>query len=155
MKGKAKTAGSGQVQVGADSAKNYFRLGKSMDELEVSYIYLDTDEMLLESLNETYLLGIEDAYFLEQPGEKYKMVLVRVWKDNEEDFLKAMEDLKDVMLFHNCRDYATRGVKLVADFEAAFRKELESKGYAWLPTGGIVLRDSDLALTKEEWESVK
>ena len=151
MKGKAKAASGKQVRAEGNGMKNYIRLGENLYQSEVSYMYLDTEEMLLAGLNGDYRLGLGEAYILGMEGEKYRLVMVRFSPDREEDFLKALEELKDVMLFNGCRDYLSHGGQLIAQTEGMLCQELETKGCAGLPDGGMVFENPRVVFSKEEW----
>ena len=118
--------------------KNYIRLGLSVDEESVHYVFCDTEGFLAERLLRERDVQYEFGDMLSKPGEVYRMVAVAVWKDDEELFLRAMEDLRSVMKFSGFRDYDSHCGKMIAELEAMVRADAARTGLVPLPTGGYI-----------------
>ncbi len=85
--------------------KNYIKLGKSPLSSWEHYVFLDTEDILAESLMNRHMVRrrIEGVYGMD--NEEYRMVSVKVWKKDELRFLQSMEELRGKMLLFGHRDY--------------------------------------------------
>ena len=118
--------------------RNYIKLGKNPMSSWEHYVYLDTDELLAESLMNRHMVRreIEGAFGMD--NEEYRMVSVKVWKKDELRFLQSMEELKGKMLLFGHLDYDSHGGELVEQTRESLRKDAEATGRIPLPMGGSV-----------------
>ena len=116
--------------------KNYIKLGKCALSSWEHYVYLDTDELLAESLMNRHMVRREIEGILGMDNEEYRLVSIRVWKKDELRFLQSMEELKGKMLLFGHLDYASHGGELVEKTRESLRKDVEETGRIPLPMGG-------------------
>ena len=101
-------------------------------------MYLDTDELLAESLMNRHMVRREIEGILGMDNEEYRLVSIRVWKKDELRFLQSMEELKGKMLLFGHMDYDSHGGELVERTRESLRKDVEATGRIPLPMGGSV-----------------
>ena len=118
--------------------KNYIKLGKSYLSSWDHYVFLDTDDILAESLMNRHMVRREIEGILGRDNEEYRMISVKVWKKDELRFLQSMEELKGKMLLFGHLDYQSRGGDLVEEVRNELRKDVETTGRIPLPMGGTV-----------------
>ncbi len=118
--------------------KNYIKLGKCALSGWEHYVYLDTDELLAESLMNRHMVRREIEGILGMDNEEYRLVSIRVWKKDELRFLQSMEELKGKMLLFGHMDYDSHGGELVERTRESLRKDVEATGRIPLPMGGSV-----------------
>ena len=78
--------------------KNYIRLGKKALSGWEHYVFLDTDDILAESLMNRHLVRREIEGVFGMDNEEYRLISIKVWKKDELRFLQSMEELKGKML---------------------------------------------------------
>ena len=103
--------------------KNYIDLGPCDLGRRKLMAYLDTGDYY--GIGPMYLHGVRLKYKEEmtRPGDKYRLVLIRILKRDEPKFIAAMEDLKAKMLICGHTDYESRGCALMDQME----KEIQGK----------------------------
>ena len=109
--------------------KNYIKLGKSPLSSWEHYVFLDTEDILAESLMNG-VFGMDN--------EEYRLVSVKVWKKDELRFLQSMEELKGKMLLFGRRDYESHGGELVEKTREALKDDVKKTGRIPLPMGGSI-----------------
>ena len=119
--------------------KNYIELATSRNGRWKHYVYLDTDEFRAGSLLARYQVHLECEAVMGRPDESiYRLIAMKVAIEDEEGFLKAMEDLKQKMLLLGYTDYETRGGEYIAETEVIVRQDIEETGRVLLPTGKTI-----------------
>ena len=118
--------------------KNYIKLGKSALSGWEHYVFLDTEELLAESLMNRHMVRREIEGVFGMDNEKFCMVSVKVWKKDELRFLQSMEELKGKMLLFGHMDYESHGGELVEKTRESLRKDAEATGRIPLPMGGSI-----------------
>ena len=118
--------------------KNYIKLGKSSLSSWEHYVFLDTDDILAESLMNRHMVRREIEGVFGMDNEEYRMISIKVWKKDELRFLQSMEELKGKMLLFGHLDYESRGEKLVEETRESLKKDLEATGRIPLPMGGSI-----------------
>lgn len=118
--------------------KNYIHLGKNLLGTWERYVYLDTDQILAESLFIRHMVHVKVDGFMEKKNEKYKLISLRVLKKDEKKFLQAMEELKGKMLIFGHTDYESHGGAEMELLREVIRKEAEQTGKVEMPVGGTV-----------------
>ena len=116
--------------------KNYIKLGKNALSNWEHYVFLDTEEILAQSLMNRHMVRREIEGVFGMDHEEYRMVSVKVWKKDELRFLQSMEELKGKMLLFGHLDYASQGGELVEKTRESLRKDVEETGRIPLPMGG-------------------
>ena len=118
--------------------KNYIKLGKKPVSSWEHYVFLDTEDILANSLMNRHMVRREIEGVLGMENEIYRLVSVKVWKKDELRFLQSMEELKGKMLLFGHLDYQSHGGDLVEKTRASLRKDAEETGRVPLPMGGSV-----------------
>ena len=118
--------------------KNYIKLGKSPLSGWEHYVFLDTEDILAESLMNRHMVRREIEGVFGMDNEEYRLVSVKVWKKDELRFLQSMEELKGKMLLFGRRDYESHGGELMDRTRESLRKDVEATGRIPLPMGGSV-----------------
>ena len=118
--------------------KNYIKLGKSALSSWEHYVFLDTDEILAESLLNRHMVRREIEGILGMDNEEYRMISVKVWKKDELRFLLSMEDLRNKMTLYGHLDYESHGGELIEMTRDSLRKDAAATGRIPLPMGGSV-----------------
>ena len=118
--------------------KNYIKLGKSPLSSWEHYVFLDTDDILAESLMNRHMVRRQIEGILGMDNEKYRLISVRVWKKDELRFLQSMEELKGKMLLFGHLDYESHGGELVDKTLDSLKKDAEATGRVPLPMGGSI-----------------
>ena len=125
--------------------KNYISLGKTLLGNWVRYVYLDTDEVLVQSLLRRHMIHVKLEGIMERENEPYRLVALKVLKKDERKFLQAMEELKGKMLLFGHLDYESRGGELLEETRGILRQQAEETGRVDLPAGGSI-RASEVGL---------
>lgn len=125
--------------------KNYISLGKTLLGNWVRYLYLDTDEVLLQSLLRRHMIHVKLEGIMERENESYRLVALKVLKKDEQKFLQAMEELKGKMLLFGHLDYESHGGDLLEETRGILRQQAEETGRVDLPAGGSI-RASEVGL---------
>ena len=101
--------------------KNYLDLGACSLGRRKLMVYLDTDEY--HGIGPMYRHGVRLKYKQEmtRPGEKYRLVFLRILKKDGQKFAEAMEDLKIKMLVCGYTDYETHGGELMDELKENLR----------------------------------
>ena len=118
--------------------KNYIKLGRSSLSSWEHYVFLDTDDILAESLMNRHMVRREIEGVFGMDNEEYRMISVKVWKKDELRFLQSMEELKGKMLLFGHLDYESHGGELVEKTRDSLKKDAEATGRIPLPMGGSV-----------------
>ena len=118
--------------------KNYIKLGKSALGSWEHYVFLDTNDILAESLMNRHMVRREVEGVFGMDDEEYRMITIKVWKKDELRFLQCMEELKGKMLLFGHLDYETHGGELMEDLMKELRQEAAETGRVSLPQGGTV-----------------
>ena len=118
--------------------KNYIDLGKRFPGTWEQYVYLDTEDLLAESLFRRNRVHVRIDGLMSRENEEYMLVAVKVLRKDEAAFFTAMEDLKGKMLLFGHRDYETHGGELMDITRDIIRREADATGRVELPTGGTV-----------------
>ena len=118
--------------------KNYIKLGKNSLSGWEHYVFLDTDDILAESLMNRHMVRREIEGVFGMENEEYRLISVKVWKKDELRFLQSMEELKGKMLLFGHLDYDSRGGELVEKTRDSLRKDVEATGRIPLPMGGSI-----------------
>ena len=118
--------------------KNYIKLGKSALSGWEHYVFLDTEEILAESLMNRHMVRREIEEILGMDHEEYRMISVKVWKKDELRFLQSMEELKGKMLLFGHMDYESHGGEMMEKTRESLRRDIEATGRIPLPMGGSV-----------------
>ena len=116
--------------------KNYIDFGKCGAGRWKRYLYLDTEDFLLESLLRRDPVRLKFETCLMKDNENYRLVMMKILKRDETKFLKALEDLPGKMLLCGFRDYESHGEELMNDLENLVRAEMKERGKVHLPLGG-------------------
>ena len=116
--------------------KNYIDFGKCGAGRWKRYLYLDTEDFLLESLLRRDPVRLKFETCLKKDNESYRLVMMKVLRRDETKFLKALEDLPGKMLLCGFRDYETHGAELMQELENLVRAEMTVRGKVSLPMGG-------------------
>ncbi len=118
--------------------KNYIKLGKSPLSSWEHYVFLDTEDILAESLMNRHMVRREIEGVFGMDNEEYRLISVKVWKKDELRFLQSMEELKGKMLLFDHRDYESHGGKLMELTRAMIRNEAAETGRVELPKGRTI-----------------
>lgn len=118
--------------------KNYIKLGKSPLSGWEHYVFLDTEDILAESLMNRHMVRREIEGVFGMDNEEYRLVSVKVWKKDELRFLQSMEELKGKMLLFGRRDYESHGGELVEKTREALKDDVKKTGRIPLPMGGSI-----------------
>ena len=118
--------------------KNYIKLGKSPLSGWEHYVFLDTEDILAESLMNRHMVRREIEGVFGMDNEEYRLVSVKVWKKDEFRFLQSMEELKGKMLLFGRRDYESHGGELMDRTRDSLKKDVEATGRIPLPMGGSI-----------------
>ena len=118
--------------------KNYIKLGKSSLSSWEHYVFLDTDDILAESLMNRHMVRREIEGVLSMKGEEYHLVSIKVWKKDELRFLQSMEELKGKMLLFGHLDYESHGGELMDRIREMIRAEAAETRRIEFPTGRYV-----------------
>ena len=118
--------------------KNYIKLGKSPLSGWEHYVFLDTEDILAESLMNRHMVRREIEGVFGMDNEEYRLVSVKVWKKDEFRFLQSMEELKGKMLLFGRRDYESHGGELMDRTRDSLKKNVEATGRIPLPMGGSI-----------------
>ena len=118
--------------------KNYIKLGKSPLSGWEHYVFLDTEDILAESLMNRHMVRREIEGVFGMDNEEYRLVSVKVWKKDELRFLQSMEELKGKMLLFGRRDYESHGGELMDRTRDSLKKDVEATGRIPLPMGGSI-----------------
>ena len=118
--------------------KNYIKLGKKPVSSWEHYVFLDTEDILANSLMNRHMVRREIEGVLGMENEIYRLVSVKVWKKDELRFLQCMEELKGKMLLFGHTDYDSHGGELMEKTMDALKKDVEMTGRIPLPMGGSV-----------------
>ena len=118
--------------------KNYIKLGKNALSNWEHYVFLDTEEILAQSLMNRHMVRREIEGVFGMEHEEYRMVSVKVWKKDELRFLQSMEELKGKMLLFGHLDYESHGGELMEKTRDSLKKDAEATGRIPLPMGGSV-----------------
>ena len=118
--------------------KNYIKLGKNALSGWEHYVFLDTDDILADSLMNRHLVRREIEGILGMDNEEYRLIAVKVRKKDELCFLQAMEELKGKMLLFGHPDYETHGGELVEKTRDLLIMDVEATGRIPLPMGGSI-----------------
>ena len=116
--------------------RNYIDFGKCGGGRWKRYMYLDTEDFLLESLLRRDPVRLKFVTWMMKDDEKYRLVMMKVRVKDETKFLKALEDLPGKMLLCGYRDYESHGEELIRDLEDVLRAEMKAYGKVNLPLGG-------------------
>ncbi len=116
--------------------KNYIDFGKCGAGRWKRYLYLDTEDFLLESLLRRDPVRLKFETCLMKDNENYRLVMMKVLKRDETKFLKALEELPGKMQLCGFRDYESHGEELMNDLENLVRAEMKERGKVHLPLGG-------------------
>ena len=114
------------------------KLGKSPLSSWEHYVFLDTEDILAESLMNRHMVRREIEGVFGMDNEEYRLVSVKVWKKDELRFLQSMEELKGKMLLFGHMDYESHGGELMEKTMDMLRKDAEATGRIPLPMGGSV-----------------
>ena len=115
--------------------KNYIKLGKGSLSGWERYAFLDTDDIMAESLMNRHLVRREIEGVFGTDSAEYRMVSVKVWKKDELRFLQSMEELKGKMLLFGHLDYSARSGELVEKAQDLLKKNAEMPGRTRHPSG--------------------
>ena len=118
--------------------KNYIKLGKSSLSSWEHYVFLDTDDILAESLMNRHMVRREIEGVFGMDNEEYRMISVKVWKKDELRFLQSMEELKGKMLLFGHMDYESHGGEMMEKTRESLRRDIEATGRIPLPMGGSI-----------------
>jgi len=118
--------------------KNYIKLGKSALSGWEHYVFLDTEEILAESLMNRHMVRREVEGVFAMDNEEYRLISIKVWKKDELRFLQSMEELKGKMLLFGHMDYESRGGEMMEKTRESLRKDIEATGRIPLPMGGSI-----------------
>ena len=118
--------------------KNYIKLGKKSMSSWEHYVFLDTEDILANSLMNRHMVRREVEGVLGMDNEKYCLVAIRVWKKDELRFLQSMEELKGKMLLFGHMDYQSHGGEIVEMTRDRLKKAVEKTGCIPLPRGGTI-----------------
>ena len=118
--------------------KNYIKLGKSALSGWEHYVFLDTEEILAESLMNRHMVRREIEGVFAMDNEQYHMISIKIWKKDELRFLQSMEELKGKMLLFGHMDYESRGGEMMEKTRESLRKDIEATGRIPLPMGGSI-----------------
>ena len=105
---------------------NYFRAGKAtLFGNWIRYVYLDTDEMLAESLFFRHMIHTKLELILgkKEQNELYRVVVLKVRKRDEQKFLQTMEELKNKMLLCGHPDYESHGGEMFDELRTALMED--------------------------------
>ena len=116
--------------------KNYIDFGKCGAGHWKRYLYLDTDDFLLESLLRRDPVRLKFETCLMKDNENYRLVMMKVLRRDETKFLRALEDLPGKMVLCGFRDYESHGEELMNELENLVRAEMKERGKVHLPLGG-------------------
>lgn len=116
--------------------KNYIDFGKCGGGRWKRYLYLDTEDFVLESLLRRDPVKVKFETCLMRENENYRLVMMKVLRRDEAKFLKALEELPGKMLLCGCRDYETHGQELISNLEELVRADMKAHGRVALPMGG-------------------
>ena len=117
---------------------NYIKLGKNSLSGWEHYVFLDTEEILAESLMNRHMVRREIEGVFAMDNEQYNMISIKVWKKDELRFLQSMEELKGKMLLFGHMDYESRGGEMMEKTRESLRKDIEATGRIPLPMGGSI-----------------
>ena len=101
-------------------------------------MFLDTEDILAESLMNRHMVRREIEGVFGMDNEEYRLVSVKVWKKDELRFLQSMEELKGKMLLFGRRDYESHGGELMDRTRDSLKKDVEATGRIPLPMGGSI-----------------
>ncbi len=118
--------------------KNYIKLGKSALGNWEHYVFLDTEDILANSLMNRHMVRREIEGVLTRENEEYRLVSVKVLRKDEPLFLKSMEELKGKMLLFGHLDYDAHGGEIMEGIRDVLRDEAKATGRIPLPAGGSV-----------------
>ena len=119
--------------------KNFIELATDRNGKWKHYVYLDTDEFRAKSLFVRYQVHLECEAVMSRPDEPvYRLIAMKVAAEDDERFLKAMEDLKRKMLLCGYSDYESRGERYIMETEEIVRRDIEKTGRVLLPTGKTI-----------------
>ena len=118
--------------------KNYIKLGKKSMSSWEHYVFLDTEDILANSLMNRHMVRREIEGVLGMDNEKYCLVAIKVWKKDELRFLQSMEELKGKMLLLGHMDYQSHGGEMMDLIRDGIRKEARETGRVTLPLGGSI-----------------
>ena len=116
--------------------RNYIDFGKCGGGRWKRYMYLDTEDFLLESLLRRDPVRLKFVTWMMKDDEKYRLVMMKVRVKDETKLLKALEDLPGKMLLCGHRDYESHGEELITELEDLLRAEMKVRGKVSLPLGG-------------------
>ena len=115
--------------------ENYFDMGPTLSGRWKHFVYLDVEDLLLASLLNRYQVHAKCERVMLKENEKYFLIALKVLKKDEDNFLKALEDLKGKMLLCGHRDYEERTDALIQELRESLREDLAREGKVYLPTG--------------------
>jgi len=118
--------------------KNYIKLGKTALSGWEHYVFLDTEDILAESLMNRHMVRRKIEGILRMDNEEYRMISVRIWKKDELRFLQSMEELKGKMLLFGHPDYDSHGGEILERTREMLKKGVEATGRIPLPMGGSI-----------------
>ena len=128
--------------------RNYMDMGKTLSGRWKNYLYVDTGDPKLAGLlamRRVSRVKVEGVYGRSEEDD-YFYIELKIRVRDEEQFLSALEEMKNRMLICGHRDYEARAGEMIRNFERTVRKELEAGNRISLSNGRrarIVLQNLD------------
>lgn len=102
--------------------ENYIKL-KNKHIFSVSFAYLDTDGYLADELFIKHKVHVKYGKEFAGKGSDYRVIFCKVKKSDEQNFLKAIHELKNKMLLMGHTDYEQAYGSLFGDKLKAWKEK--------------------------------